>query len=149
MADTLGAIPTTYRDVRFRSRLEAKWAAFYDLSGWPWVYEPFDLPGWSPDFRVEVLHRTPTPLACLVDVKPWAEMRREEGERFVRAGAARAKEPVVVCGIDCDRVWVWFEGTWEKVAWGHPEHWAEASNLVQWKARRSASDYRHRQRKGE
>lgn len=28
------AIPTTYADVQMRSRLEAKWAAFFDLCGW-------------------------------------------------------------------------------------------------------------------
>ena len=31
--------PTTYADVKFRSRLEARWAAFFDLAGWRWEYE--------------------------------------------------------------------------------------------------------------
>ena len=31
---TIKAIPTTYAGVRFRSRLEARWAAFFDLCGW-------------------------------------------------------------------------------------------------------------------
>ena len=44
------AIPTTYAGVNFRSRLEARWAAFFDLCGWEWDYEPFDLEGWAPDF---------------------------------------------------------------------------------------------------
>ena len=43
-------IPTTYNDVRFRSRLEAQWAAFFDLLGWRWEYEPYDLNGYIPDF---------------------------------------------------------------------------------------------------
>jgi len=30
----IAAIPTLYKDVQFRSRLEAKWAAFFDLLGW-------------------------------------------------------------------------------------------------------------------
>lgn len=46
-------IPTTYHGTRFRSRLEARWAAFFDLIGWSWVYEPFDLDGWIPDFAIE------------------------------------------------------------------------------------------------
>ncbi len=46
------AIPTLYRGVQFRSRLEAKWAAFFDAMGWPWQYEPFDLAGWIPDFLI-------------------------------------------------------------------------------------------------
>ena len=58
-------IPTTYRGVRFRSRLEAKWAAFFDGLGWPWEYEPFDLNGYIPDF---VLPFDAGPL--LVEVKP-------------------------------------------------------------------------------
>ena len=34
-------IPTLYGGVRFRSRLEARWAAFFfDVAGWSWEYEP-------------------------------------------------------------------------------------------------------------
>lgn len=43
-------IPTLYRGVRFRSRLEARWARFFDALGWGWAYEPFDLAGYIPDF---------------------------------------------------------------------------------------------------
>lgn len=42
--------PTKYNGVQFRSRLEAKWAAFFDILKWPWLYEPVDLGEWSPDF---------------------------------------------------------------------------------------------------
>ncbi len=49
------AHPTTYGSTLFRSRLEARWAAYFDLAGWSWEYEPVDLNGWSPDFRVEFL----------------------------------------------------------------------------------------------
>lgn len=52
---TFAAIPTMYAGVQFRSRLEARWAAFFDLAGWRWEYEPFDLEGYIPDFRVQVL----------------------------------------------------------------------------------------------
>ena len=52
MTYTIKAIPTTYAGVNFRSRLEARWAAFFDLCGWKWDYEPFDLDGWAPDFRI-------------------------------------------------------------------------------------------------
>jgi len=44
------AYPTLYRGIQFRSRLEAKWAAFFDNLGWPWEYEPIDLDGYIPDF---------------------------------------------------------------------------------------------------
>ena len=45
-------IPTVYRSTRFRSRLEARWAAFFDLIRWSWVYEPFDAEGYIPDFLI-------------------------------------------------------------------------------------------------
>lgn len=58
------AIPTTYSGVNFRSRLEARWAAFFDSCGWEWDYEPFDLEGWAPDFMLKGKTR------ALVEVKP-------------------------------------------------------------------------------
>lgn len=60
----MGAIPTRYEGVEFRSRLEAKWAAFFDLAGWRWEYEPVDLNGYIPDFFLMFYK----PL--LVEVKP-------------------------------------------------------------------------------
>lgn len=46
------AIPTRYLGIQFRSRLEARWAAFFSLVGWRWRYEPIDLAGYIPDFIV-------------------------------------------------------------------------------------------------
>jgi len=46
------ARPTSYAGVRFRSRLEATWAAFFDQLGWRWRYEPVDFANWVPDFEV-------------------------------------------------------------------------------------------------
>lgn len=43
---------TIYGGVVFRSRLEATWAAFFDIEGLPWAYEPVDLDGWVPDFAL-------------------------------------------------------------------------------------------------
>ena len=39
------SIETEYRGYRFRSRLEARWAVFFDACGVKWEYEPegFDL----------------------------------------------------------------------------------------------------------
>lgn len=48
----IASIPTIYAGVQFRSRLEARWAAFFDLVGLRWEYEPFDLAGWIPDFKI-------------------------------------------------------------------------------------------------
>lgn len=61
---SIAAIPTTYRDINFRSRLEARWAAFFDEIGWQYTYEPFDAEGYIPDFLIH----GEWPL--LVEVKP-------------------------------------------------------------------------------
>ena len=49
------AIETAYKGYRFRSRLEARWAVFFDALGIEWQYEPegFELPDgtrYLPDF---------------------------------------------------------------------------------------------------
>lgn len=49
----MSGIETVYRGYRFRSRAEARWAAFFDLLKWRWQYEPLDLCGYIPDFVVE------------------------------------------------------------------------------------------------
>lgn len=51
------AIETTYGGVKFRSRLEARWAVFFDALGLTWEYEPeafvlSDGSSYLPDFRV-------------------------------------------------------------------------------------------------
>lgn len=61
------AIPTSYAGRFFRSRLEARWAVFYDALGISWVYEPegFALKaGWYlPDFYIPHLE-------CYIEIKP-------------------------------------------------------------------------------
>ncbi len=37
---SIKAIPTNYRGVAMRSRLEARWASMLDALQWPWEYEP-------------------------------------------------------------------------------------------------------------
>ena len=37
------AIPTVYRSVQMKSRLESKVAYLLDLMGWKWEYEPFSV----------------------------------------------------------------------------------------------------------
>lgn len=63
----LKAIETAYKGYRFRSRLEARWAVFFDAVGIKWEYEAegYDLEdaGWYlPDF-------------WLPDGKLWAEIK--------------------------------------------------------------------------
>lgn len=58
------AITTTYNGVTYRSRLEARWAAFFWRIGWTATYEPFDGAGYIPDFLIHGQR----PL--LVEIKP-------------------------------------------------------------------------------
>lgn len=76
---TIHGIPTLYNGARFRSRLEARWAAFFDLVGWKWDYEPFDLPGWIPDF---IIHGD-RERVLLVEVKPVGLHAYHDGEKEV------------------------------------------------------------------
>ena len=63
---TVSAIPTRYAGCRFRSRLEARWAVFFDAAQIGWNYEPEGLSvtlggrshrrggmPWLPDFEIE------------------------------------------------------------------------------------------------
>lgn len=40
------------KGILFRSRIEAQWAWLFELLGWRWEYEPFDLDGYIPDFML-------------------------------------------------------------------------------------------------
>jgi hypothetical protein len=40
---TIKAHATIYKNIQFRSRLEAIRAAYFDLVEWTWEYEPVDL----------------------------------------------------------------------------------------------------------
>lgn len=56
--EKIKAIETVYNGYRFRSRLEARWAVFFDAAGIKYEYEPegFELPDgtrYLPDFRVK------------------------------------------------------------------------------------------------
>lgn len=84
MPYAIKAIPTTYAGVNFRSRLEARWAAFFDLCGWKWDYEPFDLDGWAPDFLLK------GKVKALVEVKP-VDFRGPDRQLYAQALANAGK----------------------------------------------------------
>lgn len=77
------AIPTKYNGTQFRSRLEARWSAFFDLCGWRWEYEPFDLNGWIPDFVLLGKERR-----LLVEVKPIFTLQELPRESYVKMNEA-------------------------------------------------------------
>lgn len=93
------AIETRYAGVRFRSRLEARWAVFMDALGVRWEYEPegFDLGGlrYLPDFLL-------SDLDCWVEVKPEdvmpTEVARSLVDRASRLACASGKPVAVLLG---------------------------------------------------
>jgi hypothetical protein len=149
------AIPTTYANVRFRSRLEARWAAFFDLAGVPWEYEPIDLDGWCPDFRIISAGQS-----VLVEVKPVERKKCEICEKMklpkdasFEKARAHCRERLVMCLGDCPNEDADFFGLgtlfdppkdseidWFAVSTGcapknTSELWRKAGNAVQWAAK--------------
>jgi len=91
---TISAHPTMYRGVRFRSRLEATWAAFFDELRWQWEYEPFDLGAWSPDFLVKGAHGRD----ALVEIKPITEGDGDVIEKITEAAGDHGYY-LLLCGV--------------------------------------------------
>ena len=93
-------IETSYKGYRFRSRLEARWAVFFENIGAEWEYEPqgFDLGDgmlYLPDFRVrwpgeERFH--------WVEVKPGAP-DPDELEKVFRLAEATATSVALLIGV--------------------------------------------------
>src|SRR5579864_3455175 len=154
------AKPTTGAGgVRFRSRLEARWAQWLTLCEWPWIYEPdLDLNGWIPDFGITMGH------GLLIKVKPAITMAGliPHRERITRSGVVA---PVWLVGgalslgqRDYEPVLGWFgfdggSNTWdwrparlwevrEQTVMHEPVDfkvaqrlWIQAGNELQWKPR--------------
>lgn len=139
----------------FRSRLESRIAAFLDLTGITWAYEPFDLKQYIPDLLIE-LPTGPTILECKPAIA--APEFREPCRRVTRSGWAG---PALVIGSQLslapdDRADLTLYGTcaaevggWARVGRGrwpaklgaYPfgegveifDRWAHALNATQWK----------------
>jgi hypothetical protein len=84
MRYSIKAHPTKYNGVQFRSRLEARWACFFDQAGLQWEYEPIDIEGWTPDFRLTI---PCSHTECngshvlLIEVKPYERIEEFLGHR--------------------------------------------------------------------
>jgi len=144
--------PTEFSGVMFRSRLEARWAAFFELVGWSWQYEPIDLNGWSPDFRVEFNcghSECNGSHSLLVEVKPYYSIEQFTGHHCMLypygmsdgavipadSSAAFGNDPSVVWwemshgaggGVESDLA-NWIQDVDIDLAWSH------AGNLTQYK----------------
>jgi hypothetical protein len=96
---TIAAIPTIYKGVKYRSRLEARWAAFFDLLGFEFEYEPFDLGPWSPDFLLKKGDGSIPDI--LVEVKPITDFDVETSEKITKAYLQQDREVwfPILCGL--------------------------------------------------
>ena len=98
------AIETHYKGYRFRSRLEARWAVFFDALGIEWEYERegYDLDGvwYLPDFWI-------APWRAFVEIKPTMPTA-EERDKCLRLALATACRCLIVYGspgVDTYRVY--------------------------------------------
>ncbi len=77
---------TFYNGITFRSRLEARWAALFDIFGWDWEYEPVDIHGWTPDFTIRGKQNN-----LLVEVKPYDWITGQDNAKLVQDSKAIKK----------------------------------------------------------
>lgn len=127
----LQAIETRYKGYRFRSRLEARWAVFFDALGVQWQYEPegFDLDGvlYLPDFYLPQFDRW-------IEVKGHElEKGEKDWEKVARLATATGNPVYVTVG----EVWMPYngDGSGELANYWRPIHpggnWASHSWFVE------------------
>jgi hypothetical protein len=149
MQRTIAAIPTMYNGVQFRSRLEARWAAFFDLQGWYWEYEPVELEGWIPDFWLSFPCRHSECYGShelFIEIKPfavpqkWDDHGKWAGHLVTKLEAYDPPHPAMFgispehtrwemshgAGGGMEDILRWAEGDWAS-------DWREAGNRSQWK----------------
>lgn len=100
-------IETSYAGCDFRSRLEARWAIFFDVLGVAWDYEPQGFETgphrWLPDFRL-------TDTGTWVEVKGHIDDLVKHADRYA-AFVDQLADPILVLGPiprpDGPRAWHW------------------------------------------
>jgi hypothetical protein len=140
----IAAHPTMYKGVLFRSRLEARWAAFFDLAGWNWQYEPIDFKGWTPDFLVSfpcVHSECSDGHELYVEVKPYSSLEQFDGHAVTKVDSWSIPSPAKFGVNPHVTQWEMAHGAGEGVDnvfnWIGDELdvdmlWADAGNIVQW-----------------
>jgi hypothetical protein len=114
-SSALKAIETVYRGIRFRSRLEARWAVFFDTLGIPYEYERegYDLGGtmYLPDFWLPKQD-------CYIEIKgsPPTDAEREKASLL----ASHSGKNVYLFSGQIPEVVGWFQDLFfEKDAYGY------------------------------
>jgi hypothetical protein len=136
---TIKPIETHYKGYRFRSRLEARWAVFFDVLGLQWEYEKegYDLgeAGWYlPDFWLPELHDRVLNAGMWVEVKPF-EPTSEETTKTEVLTAGTCHSSVIVWGMPSIGG-MSMDGKhdgWHQLTWHTPLSGTdEADNFVGW-----------------
>lgn len=87
------AIETSYKGYRFRSRLEARWAIFFDSLKLKWEYEGqgyyVGSERYLPDFWVSTWN-------CFVEIKPNETVAQDRGERMCKLLSLETTDPVLL-----------------------------------------------------
>lgn len=106
------AIETRYKGYRFRSRLEARWAVFFDSMGFDWEYEPEgfvleDGTYYLPDFLVHT--KTYNDSEFWVEVKP-KELTIEEIKKCELLSKGTNKGVVLAIGVPDNIIYeeIWY-----------------------------------------
>lgn len=101
---TTKPIQTAYKGYNFRSRLEARWAVFFDQLNIPYEYEPegYDLGNgyyYLPDFRIDDF---------FIEVKPSEQPTEEEKAKARLLSEHAGCDVVIVCGQPLNHYSVWY-----------------------------------------
>ena len=128
------AIETVYNGYRFRSRLEARWAVFFDALGIEYEYEPegFALQNGScylPDFFLPEI-------GIYVEIKP--NSLDSESSKKAHGKMAELCNGTGACGIFCCGdpfqnnivIYAWIHGGWCEQFGLSPGEWAKAEFVI-------------------
>lgn len=149
-----GEIParrTWYRGICFRSRLEARWAALFDIIAWKWVYEPVDFLDWVPDFEVVFAcghSECPSWHRFYAECRPYKSVAEFKGHPCTEDfyGSKYGADAVMLLGIDPTVAYVEFAHGAGAGIWTGAElflnwtgladprlGWSLAGNATQWR----------------
>ena len=110
---TIKAIETSYKGYRFRSRLEARWAVFFDALNIQWQYEPegFDLDGlfYLPDFHLDTVD-------MWAEVKP-QKLTSEQREPLIRLARETRRPVLMLVGTPENKPYDAIEWSYQTSAW--------------------------------
>jgi hypothetical protein len=105
---TVKAIETTYNGYKFRSRLEARWAVFFDDLGIKYEYEleGFSLPsgGYLPDFYLPQF-------GIFVEVKPFENIPEPDLRKIIEFASTQDNPPLLIVGTPTNENMYLLEGT--------------------------------------